>query len=248
MPGMMPSITPTSMTPTAQGPAQGPGLKRWDKLAATLAAQNIADWFNVVSADELADYLVRDVDVAAMLPMTLTLPTVVFKIARYPLLTYLKNILRSGPHKTILYEEIRRMLANPGIFGQQYWDHCLLLAWGLYTDPEMRSRQLTRFPCLASLSSAQPWYHANMDRVVKRLITELEGGVAQYDTAIADRPDSSRGRPGVGGPGAPGVLPLQTRDGNIDLSAAISDEFPGSAADLDQFGCDVVDFGGTEPG
>ena len=242
----MPGMTP-SMMPIAQGPVQGPGLKRWDKIAATLAAQNIADWFNALSADELADYLVRNVDVAAMLPMVLTLPTVVFKVARYPLLIYLKNVLRGGPHKAVLYEEIRRMLADPRMFGQRYWDHCLLLAWGLYTDPEMRHRQLMRFPCLVNLSSAQPWYHANMDRVVKRLITQLEGGVEQHDTGRADRPDSTGSGYRAGGLGVPRLLPLQARGRDDALSVAVSDEFSGSAADLDQLGCNVVDFSGAEP-
>jgi len=223
-------------------------IKGLDKMAARIAAQNIADWFDVISADELADYLIGNVDVAAMLPMVLTIPTIFYRVARFSFPSYLKNILRDWPRKAKLYEEIRRTLANPDIFGKRYHDHCLLLGWGLYTDPEMRSRQLTRFPCLAAMSSAQGWYHANMDRVVKRLITQLEGGVAQHDIGITDRPDSAGSGHRTGGPGTVGVLPIQTRDGNIDLSAAVPDKFPGSATDLDQFGCDVVEFGGPEPG
>jgi len=221
-------------------------LPKLDEIAARLAAQNIARWFNTVSADELADYLINDADMAAMLPMTLTLPTFLYRMTRRPLLNYLKNVLYDSLRKAVLYEVIRRTLANPDIFGERYQDHCLLLGWGLYTDPEKRKHQLARFPCLAGLSSAQPWYHANMDRVLKRIISQLEGDVKQHDTGRANRIDSTGSGRVAGGPGTAGVLGLEARVRNIDLPAAVSDQFPGSAADLDQIGCDVVDFGCSE--
>ncbi len=198
---------------------QETAIRGFDKLAAGLAAKEIADWFGQITADELMQHVLAGADVAAMLPVKLDIPPGVRRMGKYTLLPYLRGTLRS-PGRSVLYEEMRRQLANRG-----FKEHALVLAWGSpfppFNDPRVKQLQLQRFPDLAALSSVLPWYHANMDRVLIRLVNQLEGGDT-HDERPEDRDSDSIGGAGDSGRGVPGGLVDQEGEPEFDVSGSFS--------------------------
>lgn len=199
-----------------------------DDLAVRMAADNIADWFGAITADQLAEYAAAQTGVAAMLPMVLQIPDIVYRMSRLTLLPYLRGILR-GHRKAEMYERILLYLADPRHYGNRFFEHCLVLAHGRYPPGSpMADGILRRFPALATVSSVQPWYVANMDRVVIRLIQQLEGGESHgHDKRPAHGVGDNGDRADSRGFGGGGLLPGQEGVLDHDLAPAFPDDEPG---------------------
>lgn len=195
-----------------------PATSGLDNLAAGLAAKEIADWFGQITPDELAQYALTNADVAGMLPIKLDIQPTVRRMSKYTLLPYLRNVMRS-PRRAALYQKIIM-----GVYCHGFKEHALVLAWGSpfppFNDPRVQQLQSNRFPGLGALSSVLPWYHANMDRVLIRLVNQLEGGDT-HDERPEDRDSDSIGGAGDSGRGVPGGLVDQEVEPGIDLSGSL---------------------------